>query len=295
MWGSLLVAFVLVLLAVGWRRVRPVASVVAGLAAGAVLLGGLTGPSEPAAPSAVLERTAALPSPSPAVQEKARPSPSPETVRSAAAQSRRAAPSRALAPLLFAGGGGDGDSWRDTRDREYRLGMVNTPEVGECFGAAATATRKELVAAGFRARVYSTDGYGRSVAVVTTAAGLNVNVHLARYGYANDRYLAEFRHEDPALARQLDVAFAAAKREGRGLWSACAAAAAPRPQGIVAASGCHPDYRTCVSVKGDGSGSGSANDLDCPEIGKVVYLRTAGTDPYRLDANGDGVGCESYA
>jgi hypothetical protein len=46
-------------------------------------------------------------------------------------------------------------------------------------------------------------------------------VLLARRGYANDRYLAQFRHENPALARELDPAFAAAKREHAGLWGAC--------------------------------------------------------------------------
>ena len=74
---------------------------------------------------------------------------------------------------------------------------------------------------GFRARVYTRDAYGRGVAVVTTAAGTNVNVYLARHGFANDRYLAEFRHEKPDLAVALDAAFAAAKRERAGLWGAC--------------------------------------------------------------------------
>ena len=41
-----------------------------------------------------------------------------------------APPAAASAPLLTAASGGDGDSWRDTAGREYRLGMVNAPEVG---------------------------------------------------------------------------------------------------------------------------------------------------------------------
>lgn len=126
--------------------------------------------------------------------------------------------------LLRAAPGGDGDSWKDTTGREYRLGLVNTPEVGTCYAAAATARRRQLVAQGFRALTYSTDRYGRLVSVVTTADGTGVNVALARDGFADDRYLARFRAERPELAAQLDVAFAAARRERAGLWSACPAA-----------------------------------------------------------------------
>jgi endonuclease YncB( thermonuclease family) len=101
------------------------------------------------------------------------------------------------------------------------MGLVNTPELGECFGDLASRTRKELVADGFRAQVYETDRYGRGVSVITLADGRNLNVWMARHGYADDRYLAQYRSENPALAAQLDVAFAAAKRERAGLWGAC--------------------------------------------------------------------------
>ncbi len=123
--------------------------------------------------------------------------------------------------LLRAAAHGDGDSWKDTFGREYRLGLINAPEYKECFGSQATAARKRLVAQGFRAEVYATDRYARAVSVVWTADGTDVNVWLARNGYADDRYLARFRSENPALAGALTVAFAAAKREHKGLWGAC--------------------------------------------------------------------------
>ncbi len=116
---------------------------------------------------------------------------------------------------------GDGDSWKDTQGREYRLGLINTPELSECFGDVAKTARRRLVADGFRAEVYSKDRYGRLVSVVTLADGRNLNVLLAREGYANDRYLERYRSENERLARELDTAFAAAKRERRGLWGAC--------------------------------------------------------------------------
>jgi endonuclease YncB( thermonuclease family) len=201
-------------------------------------------------------------------------------------------------PLLFAASGGDGDSWKDTQGREYRMGLVNTPEYDECFGSQATAKRKALVARGFHASVYTTDHYDRRVSVITLADGTNLNVWMARHGYANDTYLKTYRHENPSLARQLDAAFAAAKAEGAGLWSACRSgspAVASGPGTTAPGSGsCHPDYATCVAVKGDGSGNGEENDLDCGDIGKKVQLRQRGVDPYRLDSDDDGYGCDSF-
>jgi endonuclease YncB( thermonuclease family) len=221
------------------------------------------------------------------------------TPASAPAPTRPAAAPRTAAPLLFAAAGGDGDSWKDRSGREYRLGLVNAPEAGECFGDRATARRKALVRSGFRARTYARDRYGRGVALVSLADGRNLNVLLAREGLADDRYLAEFRHENEPLARQLDAAFAEAKRAKRGLWGGCST---EQPQGFVAApppkqqSSCHPDYATCLPVKGDGSGAGQANDLDCGDIRQLVRLRRIGVDPYRLDGDDDdGLGCESYA
>ena len=117
--------------------------------------------------------------------------------------------------------GGDGDSWRDAEGREYRLGLVDTPEVADCYGQEATRERRRLTADGFTADVYAQDRHGRGLAVVTLPDGRTLNVHLARQGFATDRYLEQFRSERPELAVQLDAAFAEAKRERRGLWGAC--------------------------------------------------------------------------
>ena len=125
------------------------------------------------------------------------------------------------AALLYAATGGDGDSWKDTAGTPYRLGLINTPELSECFGAAARDRRILLTQKGFRAEVYAKDRYGRAVASVTLPDGRNLNVELARTGYADDRYLDDFRDENPRLATQLDEAFRRARAEGRGLWRAC--------------------------------------------------------------------------
>ncbi|MCW2545464.1 MAG: hypothetical protein JWM40_3016 [Frankiales bacterium] len=196
-------------------------------------------------------------------------------------------------PLLYAAANGDGDSWKDTSGKEYRLGLINTPEYDECYGSTATAARKRMVANGFRAQVYTTDTYGRLVSLVTTADGTNLNVWLARHGFADDRYLKQFRHENPALATQLDAAFAAAKAERVGLWSACAAQPAAQPQQPAAPakttgpsrSGCDPSYPTvCIPPP--------PPDLDCGDISFRRFTVLA-PDPHHFDADHDGIGCES--
>jgi micrococcal nuclease len=204
----------------------------------------------------------------------------------------------AAAPLLHAAAGGDGDSWKDTRGVEYRLGLVNTPELSECYGSTASRKRKQLTAAGFRASSYSVDVHQRHVAVVFLADGRNLNVWLARNGYADDRYLTEFRHENRALAAQLDPAFAAAKREHLGLWGACRSAqpqgfaapaaplaSSPAPAAPAARGNCEPSYPDVCIPPGP-------PDLDC---GDVSYrrFRVLAPDPHRFDADGDGIGCET--
>ncbi len=186
--------------------------------------------------------------------------------------------------LLYAAKGGDGDSWKDRSGREYRLGLVNAPELGECFGQAASDKRKQLVRAGFRAAVYTTDRFGRAVSVVTLADGRNLNVFLARNGFVNDRFLAEFRSENPSLAGQLDLAFAAAKAERIGLWRGCSTAATPQGRVGPSRTGCDAAYPdVCVPPP--------TPDLDCADVA-FRRFRVLPPDPHRFDVDGNGLGCE---
>lgn len=284
------------------------------LAAAVALLAvaGALAPSTPNVPAPALSSSESEPAPPPAASAVTSPesvpaespsasrSPSPAAATVAGGSGSTASISDKGRTLLFLAAGGDGDSWRDTGGVEYRMGLVNAPEYNECGGAAATAYRRRRLADGFSAQSYATDRYGRKVSVIFTASGVNLNVAMARAGMADDRYLARYRDENPTLARQLDTAFARAKADRAGIWGRCSpggSGASRRPAAQPVArqgGGCHPDYRTCIPIKGDGSGNGDANDLDCGDIGTVVYLRRVGRDPYRLDKDGDGVGCESY-
>ena len=65
--------------------------------------------------------------------------------------------------------------------------------------------------------------------------------------------------------------------------------AAETPEGSSGASDCHPAYDPCLpNLSGDALNCG-----DLPSSLKPVRLRQIGVDPYRLDGDRDGIGCES--
>jgi endonuclease YncB( thermonuclease family) len=106
----------------------------------------------------------------------------------------------------------DGDSFEASDGREYRVGMIDTPEPGERCHDEATVFTRDFLADGFTADVYDEDGYGRAVAEVRDRDGRSLNIALARSGLAGDRYLDIFRDDAPDLAARLDRAFASADR-----------------------------------------------------------------------------------
>ena len=176
----------------------------------------------------------------------------------------------------------DGDSWVASDGVEYRLGMVDTPEVGEPCSEEATAFTRDFLAGGFTVDAYSSDTYGRSVAEVLNPAGASLNVALARSGLGGDRYFAQFRHENPDLALRLDDAFASAALPQCSRSTQAAPLVAPQKKTPAAKSACMAGYSPCLPI---------VDDLNCPDIGHPVTV--TGNDPYRLDRDGDGTGCDS--
>ena len=188
-----------------------------------------------------------------------------------------------------------------------RLIGIDTPETVrpgtpvQCFGAAASERTARILAPGTAVRLETDptqdtrDRYGRLLAYVYKrgpgGASGSVNYALVATGYARVyvyggtpfRYAAAFQR---AQSR--------ARSGGLGLWGPpCrgntnrAAAPAVRLGAQPASTGgsCNPNYTPCVP--------NSASDLDCADVGHAVTV--VGSDPYRLDGDGDGRGCESYA
>ncbi|MET1133671.1 MAG: thermonuclease family protein, partial [Aeromicrobium sp.] len=183
--------------------------------------------------------------------------------------------------LLFVSDQKDGDSWVASDGKEYRLGLINTPERNEQCGPEATAYTRKFLSNGFTVDAYATDNHGRAVAEVRDRKGRSLNVKLAKSGLGDGRYLEQFRHENPDLGRRLDRALASASVP------ACRKTAKPVPlvpqprKTEAPKSDCMSGYSPCLPV---------VADLDCGEIGHPVTV--TGSDPYRLDADGDGIGCD---
>jgi micrococcal nuclease len=206
----------------------------------------------------------------------------------------------------------DGDTIVLRGGERVRLVQIDAPEVEgakECYGAQAAAATKALLPRGTRVRVVTDpaldqhDRYGRVLAYVWKGGSM-VNLRLVRDGAAAPYF---YRGDRGAYARALMAAAVAARSARKGLWGACrgavlrptsaistgaAAAAGPRqfaasPSAPPASgsSGCNPHYTPCVP--------NSPTDLDCRDVGHRVQV-VGSSDPYKLDGDGDGYGCESY-
>jgi micrococcal nuclease len=204
----------------------------------------------------------------------------------------------------------DGDTVVLRGGERIRLVQIDTPEVygeTECFGRQASAATEAILPPGTRVRI-ATDPHldqrdrdGRTLAYVWKGASL-VNLRLVRTGEAAPYF---YDGDEGRYAALLFRSAVAARTAGRGLWGHCRGGAVPlRPTrgvstgavdagratpaataaGAPAAAGCNPNYTPCVR--------NSARDLDCADVRHRV--KVVGSDPYNLDGDGNGYGCESY-
>lgn len=174
------------------------------------------------------------------------------------------------------------------KTERVRLVGVDTPERGTCFTSQASARTRQLalskaVALRGDPTQDTRDRYGRLLAYVWLPGGKDLGYQLLAGGYAKV-YVHRTAFERLPAYRKAE---AAAKSPATGWWKACSAPApvpAPTPSPPPASS-CHPSYAPCLPVVGD---------LDCADIRAlgVAPVRVLGSDPYRLDGDGDGWGCE---
>jgi endonuclease YncB( thermonuclease family) len=193
----------------------------------------------------------------------------------------------------------DGDTLETADGRRIRLVQIDAPESSdECYGGEATAVLEGLLPPGSRIglerdpRLDDVDRYGRLLRYVHTGRR-NVNVVLVRRGAASVWF---FDGDRGRYAARLLAAARSAKSRKRGAWGACRAqldptgafqttsrvqASAQPPTG----AGCMAGYTPCLPI---------TDDLDCADVralGKAPVV-VGRNDPYRLDGDEDGYGCE---
>ena len=197
----------------------------------------------------------------------------------------------------------DGDTLTLTNGRRVRLVQIDTPELGsgECYSRAARTALVRLTPPGARVVLESdpaldrTDRYGRLLRYVKRN-GLNVNLELARRGAAAPYFYGGDRGR---YAGSLMRAAQSAKAAKRGLWAACPSTVLDPFSAVQTGRSGPPTRTTPPSGKCDPNYSGgcvppSPPDLDCADIRAlgIAPVRVVGSDPHRLDGDGDRIGCE---
>lgn len=189
------------------------------------------------------------------------------------------------------------------------LGIDAPEKVGRddgavCWGPQASHWARELLT-GKKVSVRTdptqdrVDQYGRHLVYLTLPIGDDYSIRAASKGMAK-YYLFDTPVQEAA---KIQAAQADAKAAGLGLWGPpCYGDTAlkkivpeqahltkpPAPTPVhthnppAPGNNCEPGYSPCLPA---------VHDLDCSDIGHPVQV--TGSDPYRLDSDGDGIGCES--
>jgi micrococcal nuclease len=184
----------------------------------------------------------------------------------------------------------------------YKLRYIgmNTPETKDpnspvqWMGPEATVANAALVEGKtvfLEKDVSEVDRYGRLLRYVWLSDGPTwtlVNVELVRQGFAA---LATYPPDVKYVALIL-AAEQSARAAAVGLWGTPPPSmAGPTPKPVANATpkpqppSCHPSYSPCLPI---------VADLDCKDVramGKAP-VTVKGSDPYRLDGDHDGIGCE---
>ena len=177
------------------------------------------------------------------------------------------------------------------KTERIRLIGIDTPERGVCYFSQATARARQLamskqVVLRGDATQDTRDRYGRLLAYVWLPGGKDLGYQLIAGGFAK-----VYVYRDPfQRLSAYRSAGATAKGSSAGQWKACAATPVPAPAPAPApplprqAPATRP-YSPCLPIVGD---------LDCADIRAmgVAPVRVLGSDPYRLDGDNDGLGCE---
>jgi micrococcal nuclease len=197
----------------------------------------------------------------------------------------------------------DGDTLSLRDGRRVRLLQIDTPELGsgECYSRAARTALLSLAPIGkpvvleIDPTLDRTDRYGRLLRYVKRN-GVSVNLELVRRGAAAPYF---YRGDRGRYALILFRAAQRARVSKLGLWNACPSTVLD-PFRAVSTGRTGPPTRTppptgkCDPNYAGGCVPPYPPDLDCADIRAlgIAPVRSVGSDPHRLDGDGDGIGCE---
>ena len=179
----------------------------------------------------------------------------------------------------------DGDTVELGTGDDVRIVGIDTPERGECGYAEATANMVRLVA-GKRVRLGISDEdhdrYGRLLRYVDIGA-MDAGLRQIKNGLAIARYDSRDGYgEHPREARYIAADRGSPNRSSCPPKPKQEPRPKPKPKPKPQGGSCAPGYQPCLPVVGD---------LDCADVDGPIYV--TGSDPYALDRENDGVGCES--
>lgn len=225
----------------------------------------------------------------------------------------------------------DGDTVVLSDDTKIRLVQIDAPELtkNECYSKEAKVKLEELLISQLKLTKNSQsqdlktltlkknliidadsksddkDKYSRLLRYLILK-DINLNVELVRQGAATPYFYRGIRGD---YAEELDAALLEAQTSKNGMWGNCATVIytpnEPIETGFAAGIGaatdkdsnsgllilnnngaaCSSDYRECVPPY--------PPDLDCGHLRGLGPIHVIGSDPHRLDRDGDGIACES--
>lgn len=196
----------------------------------------------------------------------------------------------------------DGDTVTLISGERVRLLQIDSPELSssECYAnEAKTALVKILSGPGSLSMridpaLDKVDKYGRLLRYIFKG-NVNVNLKMVEVGAAAPYFYQTKRGQ---YSDKLLAAANTAKKNSIGLWKLCSGTNL-QPNSALdtfaisstilptdTSSSCDPNYGGCIPI--------SAADLDCADIKRLglAPVRVIGSDIYRLDRDGDGVGCD---
>lgn len=196
----------------------------------------------------------------------------------------------------------DGDTITMSDGEKVRLVQIDTPELGtnECFGLQAKNQLIKLLNRSGKAVLKSdpnldeVDRYGRSLKYIFIG-NTNINLRMVEIGAAAPYF---YQSELGIYSKQLLRAAERAKKNNLGLWRACPGTklnpnmaletksfSITQSMATTANTACEVNYSDCLPV---------VEDLDCKDLKQLnlAPVRVVGVDRYKLDNDGDGIGCD---